>query len=249
MNDPFSDLRASLLHCEQGASVDAVELRVDPAREARKGVPEVVYGPGKSVEVVLRAAGQLLERTGRVLVSRPSAEARRALVEQLGHRFAISGQYSFAAEDHDRPVPRTGGRVGILTAGSSDVPKVEDAVLLARQMGCVTYEAYDVGVAGLHRLFAPLRDMLDAGVDAIVVGAGMDGALPSVVAGLVDIPVIGLPVSTGYGAGGKGLAALLTMLQSCSPGIAVVNIDNAVGAGAMAALIANRMAAARGGRD
>jgi NCAIR mutase (PurE)-related protein len=103
----------------------------------------------------------------------------------------------------------------------------------------------DVGVAGLHRLIAPLREVMTAGVDAVVVAAGMDGALPSVVAGLVDIPVIGLPVSVGYGHGGRGEAALMAMLQSCAPGIAVVNIDNGIGAGSMAALIANRMAAAR----
>lgn len=249
MTDPFADLMESLA---QPADVsDAVEtsLRVDPRREARKGVPEVVYGPGKSPEVVLQAAAQLLERAGRVLVSSPSPEARELLISRFANGFTVTGAYSLAVEDPARPVHTTGGRVGIITAGSSDVPRVEDAVLLARQMGCVTYEAYDVGVAGLHRLVGPLRGMLEVGVDAIVVGAGMDGALPSVVAGLVDVPVIGLPVSVGYGAGGRGVAALLTMLQSCSPGIAVVNIDNAVGAGAMAALIANRAAAARGGRS
>jgi NCAIR mutase (PurE)-related protein len=114
-------------------------------------------------------------------------------------------------------------------------------------MGCATRAVYDVGVAGLHRLFPPLRGMLEEGVDVIVVAAGMDGALPSVVTGLVNVPVIGLPTSTGYGAGGNGIAALLTMLQSCSPGLAVVNIDNGIGAGAMAALIANRAAEARKG--
>jgi NCAIR mutase (PurE)-related protein len=105
--------------------------------------------------------------------------------------------------------------------------------------------AYDVGVAGLHRLVGPLRDILEARVDAVVVAAGMDGALPSVVAGLVDVPVIGLPTSRGYGFGGKGVAALMSMLQTCVPGLTVVNIDNGIGAGASAARIANRVAAAR----
>jgi NCAIR mutase (PurE)-related protein len=110
-------------------------------------------------------------------------------------------------------------------------------------MGVTALTAYDVGVAGVHRLAAPLREILDAGAAALVVAAGMEGALPSVVGGLVDVPVIGLPVSTGYGVGGGGEAALLGMLQSCSPGLVVVNIDNGIGAGVTAALIARRSAA------
>jgi NCAIR mutase (PurE)-related protein len=107
-------------------------------------------------------------------------------------------------------------------------------------MGCEVLTAYDVGVAGVHRLVAPLRTMIEAEVAAVVVAAGMEGALPSVVAGMVPVPVIGLPTSTGYGLGGGGVTALLSMLQSCCPGLVVVNIDNGVGAGATAALIANR---------
>ncbi|HST89038.1 MAG TPA: AIR carboxylase family protein, partial [Ktedonobacterales bacterium] len=112
--------------------------------------------------------------------------------------------------------------------------------------GCDVAALYDVGVAGLHRLLDPLRELLGTDVAALVVAAGMDGALPSVVAGLAPVPVIGVPTSIGYGAGGKGRAALLAMLQTCAPGLVVVNIDNGVGAGATAALIANRLAAARG---
>jgi NCAIR mutase (PurE)-related protein len=116
---------------------------------------------------------------------------------------------------------------------------------MAEEMGCEVTCIYDVGVAGLHRLVAPLRELLTRGTDAIIVAAGMDGALPSVVAGLVAVPVIGLPTSVGYGMGGKGVAALLSMLQTCAPGLAVVNIDNGVGAGITAAMIANRVAEAR----
>jgi NCAIR mutase (PurE)-related protein len=123
------------------------------------------------------------------------------------------------------------------------VPVAEEARLVAEEMGCEVVPLYDVGVAGLHRLLAPLDEMLRTGVEALVVAAGMDGALPSVVAGLAPVPVIGVPVSVGYGAGGKGRAALLAMLQTCAPGLTVVNIDNGVGAGATAALIANRVAA------
>jgi hypothetical protein len=138
----------------------------------------------------------------------------------------------------------------VLTAGTSDIPAAEEAALICREMGCEVHTVYDVGVAGLHRLWEPLRLLLEeAEVDVLIVAAGMDGALPSVVSGLVDVPVVGLPTSIGYGLGGKGEAALLSMLQTCSPGMAVVNIDNGVGAGAMAGLIANRMAAARRGRN
>lgn len=116
---------------------------------------------------------------------------------------------------------------------------------MASEMGATVLDAYDVGVAGLHRLVQPLEAFTAAGVDVIIVAAGMDGALPSVVAGLVDVPVIGLPTSIGYGFGGQGVGALTTMLQSCAPGLAVVNIDNGIGAGSTAALIARRAAKSR----
>ena len=133
----------------------------------------------------------------------------------------------------------------MISAGTSDIPVAEEAALMAEEMGCEVTCIYDVGVAGLHRLVAPLRELITRGTDAIIVAAGMDGALPSVVAGLVAVPVIGLPTSIGYGLGGKGVAALLAMLQTCAPGLAVVNIDNGVGAGITAAMIANRVAEAR----
>lgn len=120
---------------------------------------------------------------------------------------------------------------------------------MAREMGCEVYPVYDVGVAGLHRLFKPLEHLVtEVDVDVIIVAAGMDGALPSVVSGLVPVPVIGLPISVGYGLGGKGIAALYGMLQTCSPGLAVVNIDNGIGAGAIAGMIANRAARFRRAR-
>jgi NCAIR mutase (PurE)-related protein len=156
--------------------------------------------------------------------------------------------YTLALRRPGADVPPNGGQVGILSAGTSDIPVAEEAAALCCEMGCAVQRAYDVGVAGLHRLFEPLQAMLAAPVDAIIVAAGMDGALPSVVAGLVDVPVIGLPTSVGYGLGGGGLGALTSMLQTCSPGLAVVNIDNGIGAGAMAGLIAARAGAARGNR-
>jgi NCAIR mutase (PurE)-related protein len=139
----------------------------------------------------------------------------------------------------------TGGHVGVISAGTSDIPVAAEAALVAKEMGCRVTCIYDVGVAGLHRLIEPLRNLLSNDVDVIIVAAGMDGALPSVVAGIVPVPVIGLPTSIGYGFGGNGIAALLSMLQTCAPGLSVVNIDNGVGAGITAALIANRVAQAR----
>jgi len=171
----------------------------------------------------------------------------RQALEPLGAtvQSAPSGATVLVTRRDAAPPPESGGVVGLLTAGASDAPSADEAAWVAREMGCRVVRADDVGVAGLHRLEAPLRTLRDEGVDAVVVAAGMDGALPSVVAGLVDVPVIGLPTSIGYGLGGGGVAALLSMLQTCAPGLVVVNIDNGVGAGATAALFANRVAAAR----
>ncbi len=130
--------------------------------------------------------------------------------------------------------------MGLITAGTSDIPVAEEAALVIVHMGCEVERGYDTGVAGVHRLLEPLTRMVEKGADVLVVAAGMEGALPSVVAGLVDIPVIGVPTSTGYGMGGDGTGALYSILQSCSPGLVAVNIDNGVGAGAAAALIARR---------
>jgi NCAIR mutase (PurE)-related protein len=137
------------------------------------------------------------------------------------------------------------GKVGLLTAGTSDVPVADEARMVIEACGLDSRLDADLGVAGLHRFVGPLAATLEWGADVIVVAAGMDGVLPGLVAGLIDVPVIGLPVSTGYGRGGAGEAALTTMLQSCSTGLVVVNIDNGVGAGAAAVLIASRAASAR----
>jgi NCAIR mutase (PurE)-related protein len=141
---------------------------------------------------------------------------------------------------------RIGRKVGVITAGTTDIGVAEEARTVADAMGCDVVTAYDIGIAGFHRHIGPLKAMLQEGVDAIIVVAGMEGALPSVIASLAHVPIIGVPTSTGYGFGGGGTGALTTMLQSCSLGLCVVNIDNGVGGGAYAALIARRVAAARG---
>jgi NCAIR mutase (PurE)-related protein len=136
----------------------------------------------------------------------------------------------------------SGGKVAILTAGTSDIPVAEEAKIIAQEMGCTVYAAYDVGVAGIHRLLEPLKNAVLNDVDVVVAVAGREGALASVVSGLVDVPVIAVPTSNSYGFGAKGVSTLMAMLQSCSLGLAVVNIDGGVAAGAVAALIANRAA-------
>lgn len=132
-------------------------------------------------------------------------------------------------------------KIGIITAGTSDISVGEEAKIIVEQGGCEAITSYDIGVAGIHRLFPQIAKMVELGVCAIIVCAGMEGALPSVVAGLVDVPVVGVPTSVGYGVGGEGKAALYAMLQSCAPGIAVVNIDNGFGAGVFALTIAKSM--------
>ncbi len=221
-------------------------------RAHRKGVPEVILADCKTVEQSLRIARAFLERTGRAILSRVGPELEARLCDEFAAEVDIEWIAPARAVVLRRPDsvrPQTGGRVGVITAGTSDIPVAEEAALLCREMGCEVHTVYDVGVAGLHRLFEPLRTLLDEHrVDVLIVAAGMDGALPSVVAGLVDVPVIGLPTSVGYGFGGDGIAALYSMLQTCAPGLAVVNIDNGIGAAAVAGLIANRMAAERAKR-
>ena len=223
--------------------------RPDFGRFQRKGVPEVILADRKTVEDSISIARQFLAREGRAIFSRVPEELEARLREELAAEAKLEWYSRARAAVLRAPGvarPETGGRVGILTAGTSDVPRAEEAAVVCQEMGCRVSTVYDVGVAGLHRLFDPLERLLnEEQVDVLVVAAGMDGALPSVVSGLVPVPVIGLPTSIGYGLGGGGVAALLTMLQTCAPGLSVVNIDNGIGAGAMAGLIANRVAAAR----
>jgi NCAIR mutase (PurE)-related protein len=244
MNDPLAHLLASL---GVPAPSSNGTVRADLGRESRKGVPEVILADGKRIGDALAAARTFLDVRGRAIVSRAGdelvARLRAAHPECSFEVYGRSGGVVVKRAAFVPPPP--GGRVGVLTAGTSDVPVAEEAQMVATEMGCEVRAFYDVGVAGIHRLTEPLRALREPPVDVIVVAAGMDGALPSVVCGLVDVPVIGLPTPIGYGLGGQGVAALMTMLQSCAPGLTVVNIGNGVGAGATAALIANRVAAAR----
>ena len=223
------------------------EAQLDFSRERRKGIPEVILGDGKTDTQVLSIAHAFVQTTGRALLSRIRPELLARLHAAFADCDITLREAARAAAIYRRgdAPPLSGGRVGLISAGTSDIPCAEEARLIAEAMGCVVTPIYDVGVAGLHRLLQPLQSLLAEGVDVIIVAAGMDGALPSVVSGLVDVPVIGLPTSIGYGLGGRGVGALLAMLQTCAPGLTVVNIDNGIGAGATAALIANRVARAR----
>lgn len=216
--------------------------RMDLFRTHRTGIPEAVLARGKEPKMVVKAAAALLHENGYALITRVNKEQLKSIRKELGRDFEIKHNplaRTVVVKKKGHFFPKV-GKIGVLAAGTADVPVAEEAVTVAEVMGCEVLKAYDVGVAGIHRLFGPLKRMVREGVSAIVVVAGMEGTLPSVVAGLVDIPVIGVPTSTGYGAGGKGLGALLTMLQSCSPGLTVVNINNGFGGGAAAGLIARR---------
>jgi NCAIR mutase (PurE)-related protein len=221
--------------------------RLDLGRFLRRGIPEVVLATGKAPAESARLAVALAERQGQGLVSRMSDAHREALEAAATTAGMQVVMYSASAR-----VLRNGfvaepieGKVGILTAGTSDVPAADEARMVVEACGLRARLEADLGVAGLHRFVAPLASILEWGADVIVVAAGMDGVLPGLVCGLIELPVVGLPVSTGYGRGAAGEAALTTMLQSCSTGLVVVNIDNGVGAGAAAALVASRAAAAR----
>ena len=236
--------RDKVLQAFQAApAVDLGFAQVDTHRALRKGFPEVIFGAGKTPEQVLKIASKLLEREQRILITRVGSDHARGLRKKF--KAATHHDLARCVTIDKQPLPKRSGTIAVVCAGTSDLPVAEEAAIIAGEMGCRVTRIYDVGVAGLHRLVEPLRNLLSNDVDAIIVAAGMDGALPSVVAGIVPVPVIGLPTSIGYGFGGNGIAALLSMLQTCAPGLSVVNIDNGVGAGITAALIANRVAQAR----
>jgi len=218
--------------------------RLDIGRELRRGVPEIILADGKSEEDLIKIIEAALREADRVIVSRIGKEIAGRVAERLPRSYETSlhERAGILVVRRGGGAWRSGGRVGILAAGTADIPIAEEARIVAEEMGCEVYAAYDVGVAGIHRLFEPLRKMIESDVDAIVVVAGREGALPGIVAALVDVPVIGVPTSIGYGLGGGGRSALMSMLQSCSLGLAVVNIDGGVPAGVFAALIANRVA-------
>ncbi len=226
--------RDKVLRAFQAAPVAHVGFaQLDTHRALRRGFPEVIFGAGKTLTQVVKIAAKLVERGERVLATRVTPEHARALRKKFKH--AVHHELARCVTIERKPLPKRPGAIAVICAGTSDLPVAEEAAVTAEIMGNRIERVTDVGVAGLHRLLDRLETLQKASV--LVVVAGMEGALPSVVAGLVDKPVIAVPTSVGYGASFGGLAALLAMLNSCSSGVTVVNIDNGFGAGYAASQI------------
>ncbi len=248
IRDILKDVREKRLSIDEAEklislhSIESIEdmVRLDIDRENRKGVPEVIYGENKSLEDLKKIASKVLERNERVLISR--VNDINGLAEHLKDFNLKIGRYSNTILAYKDELREEYGPIGIMTAGTSDIKIAEEAEFMLASMDCKIIKGYDVGIAGIHRLFPVLKEIIEKDADAIIVIAGMEGALVSIVSSLVDIPVIGVPTSVGYGFGAGGHAALASMLQSCTFGVAVMNIDNGIGAGALAALIAKRIA-------
>ena len=210
--------------------------KIDHHRLLRQGMPETVYAPGKTPEQIVKIVRQMLKRSPNVLITRatPVVAARIKRLSRLARFYPLSRAIAIR-RDHTQYGK---GKVLVVSAGSSDIPVAEEALVTAELMGNPVEHLYDVGVAGIHRLLSYREELTSARV--IICVAGMEGALPSVVAGLVGVPVIAVPTSVGYGASFDGLTALLAMLNSCASNVAVVNIDNGFGAGCFASLV-NRL--------
>jgi hypothetical protein len=231
--------REKVLQAFQAAPVaDLGFAQVDTHRALRKNFPEVIFGAGKTSDQIVKIADKLFELGQPVLVTRITAEHARALRKKF--KLAVHHPLARCVTIEKKPLPKRAGFIAVVCAGTSDLPVAEEAAITAEIMGNRVERIHDVGVAGLHRLLARL-EMLQA-ANVIVAVAGMEGALPSVLAGLVSKPVIAVPTSVGYGASFGGLAALLAMLNSCASGLTVVNIDNGFGAGYAASQI-NSLAA------
>jgi pyridinium-3,5-biscarboxylic acid mononucleotide synthase len=222
-----------LQYLRQSAFEDLGFARIDHQRSLRQGFPEVVFGQGKTPSQIAAIAGRIVAAGSNLLVTRTTAEAYAAVVEQLPAASFHDLARTITLRVSELPAGR--GTIVVAAAGTADLPVAEEAAISAELMGNSVDRVYDVGVAGLHRLLAEHGRLLAAHV--IIVVAGMEGALPSVVGGLVEVPVIAVPTSVGYGASLGGITALLAMLNSCASGISVVNIDNGYGAAAVASAI------------
>jgi NCAIR mutase (PurE)-related protein len=231
-----ADVETALRRMKHMPFEDLGFAKLDHHRALRHGIPEVIFGKGKTTDQVVAIARKLLERTGNVLITRAGREMADDVLNELagGEYFPLSGAIRYW---RDRTVQGK-GKIAVVCAGTSDIPVAEEAQVTAETMGNETDAIHDVGVAGIHRLLGNSERLAEARV--VIVCAGMEGALPSVVGGMVSVPVIAVPTSIGYGASFQGLAALLGMLNSCASNVTVVNIDNGFGAGYAASLI-NRL--------
>ncbi len=236
VRDGATDIDAAMVRMKHMPFEDLGFAKIDHHRALRHGIPEVIFAKGKTTDQVVAIAGKLLENARNVLITRADPDCARAVTAALeGAEYApLSGTIRFW---RDRTVHGK-GKIAIVCAGTSDMFVAEEAKITAETMGNEVETIYDIGVAGIHRLMSNRERLTEARV--IVVCAGMEGALPSAVGGLVACPVIAVPTSVGYGASFHGLAALLGMLNSCASNVTVVNIDNGFGAGYVASLI-NRL--------
>lgn len=209
--------------------------KIDHHRSLRQGIPEIIYGAGKTKEQIIRIIDVLIKGGNDAIVTRTSREVYESVRKRYKKALFNEQARMIILERGEKKKSDNSGFILVISAGTSDIPVAEEAAAMAEIMGNKVERLYDVGVAGIHRLLDKVNLLMSATV--LVVVAGMEGALPSVVGGLVDKPVIAVPTSVGYGANFNGLSALLGMLNSCSPGVAVVNIDNGFGAGCIAGLI------------
>lgn len=207
--------------------------KVDHHRALRQGAAEVIYGSGKTAEQIVKIAESLLSQGAEaVLVTRIAAEVSQEINQQIAMRYFDVARIGIIGK---MPAPNGAGQIVVATGGTSDMPVAEEAAVSAEALGNRVVRLYDVGVAGLHRLLSNLEPLMSARV--VIAIAGMEGALASVIGGLVDCPVVAVPTSVGYGASFGGVTALLSMLNSCASGVSVVNIDNGFGAGYLASMI------------
>ena len=227
----------TLLKAESIRQLDDV-AQIDTSRMDRTGFPEAILADSKDYDDLLTIIKRFFEK------QESDSEKDLDYLFEKGIKFDYNKRAKILIIYKDSLVDFNPeyGKVGLLTAGTSDIPIAEEAKVIVEQGGCEVISSYDIGVAGIHRLFPQIAHMVEEDVCAFIVCAGMEGALPSVVAGLVDVPVIAVPTSVGYGIGADGKAALYSMLQSCAPGLSVVNIDNGFGAGVCALTIAKNIA-------
>ncbi|MBR0370313.1 MAG: nickel pincer cofactor biosynthesis protein LarB [Methanobrevibacter sp.] len=231
----------NLIKSQNILEVDEI-AKFDSKRQDRTGFPEAVFAPSKDYEDLLLIIKRYFENEipQNLIITKLSPDRYERLLDDLDFDDLIldynkKGQILVIRVNEDKSEPIA--KIGIITAGTSDINVAEEAKVIVEEGGCEAIASYDIGVAGIHRLFPQIAHMIKEGVKVLIVCAGMEGALPSVVAGLVDIPVIAVPTSVGYGVGEGGRVALDSMLQSCAPGIAVVNIDNGFGAAVFALTI------------
>ena len=224
-------------------SIEEIEnfAKIDTGRKIRKGIPEVIFAERKQFSDIKKIILKVLQKTNSVVVSRiQKNDLKKIIAFCKKNKFKIkTGRDTSTILVYQKQIKVGRGKIGIITAGTSDISVAEEARLMCESMNCECITSYDIGIAGLHRTFPILKEFMKSEVDVIIVVAGMEGALASVVSSTVDIPVVGVPTSVGYGYGQKGVAALASMLQSCSLGLSVVNIDNGIGAGAVASKLAN----------